>query len=97
MFDKVRPTHVIHLAAKVGGLFANMQDKVGFFQKNMAINQNIICASHAHKVTRLICLLSTCIFPDNIDKYPMDESMLHMGAPHPSNEGYAQAKRMCEV
>jgi|TARA_B100000683_G_scaffold5182_1_gene5551 GDP-L-fucose synthase len=24
MFDKYQPTHVIHLAAQVGGLFANM-------------------------------------------------------------------------
>jgi hypothetical protein len=24
MFEKYKPTHVIHLAAQVGGLFANM-------------------------------------------------------------------------
>lgn len=29
IFDKFKPTHVIHLAAKVGGLFANMAQKVG--------------------------------------------------------------------
>lgn len=28
IFDKYRPTHVIHLAAKVGGLFANLKQKV---------------------------------------------------------------------
>ncbi|VDO05919.1 unnamed protein product [Rodentolepis nana] len=30
-FERVNPTHVIHLAAKVGGLFANMSDNLGFF------------------------------------------------------------------
>ena len=30
IFDKFKPTHVIHLAAKVGGLFANLAQKVGF-------------------------------------------------------------------
>ena len=30
IFDKFQPTHVIHLAAKVGGLFANMKQKVCF-------------------------------------------------------------------
>lgn len=30
-FEHVKPTHVIHLAAKVGGLFANMNDNLGFF------------------------------------------------------------------
>ena len=28
MFDRIKPTHVIHLAAFVGGLFANMKMKV---------------------------------------------------------------------
>lgn len=28
IFEKYKPTHVIHLAAKVGGLFANMNQKV---------------------------------------------------------------------
>lgn len=28
IFEKFKPTHVIHLAAKVGGLFANMAQKV---------------------------------------------------------------------
>ena len=30
IFEKYKPTHVIHLAAKVGGLFANMKQKVCF-------------------------------------------------------------------
>jgi hypothetical protein len=30
IFEKYKPTHVIHLAAKVGGLFANMKQKVSF-------------------------------------------------------------------
>lgn len=30
IFDKYQPTHVIHLAAKVGGLFANMAQKVSY-------------------------------------------------------------------
>lgn len=28
LFDKVKPTHVVHLAALVGGLFKNMKYKV---------------------------------------------------------------------
>ena len=28
IFQRVKPTHVIHLAAKVGGLFANLAQKV---------------------------------------------------------------------
>ena len=31
IFEKFQPTHVIHLAAKVGGLFANMNQKVSYY------------------------------------------------------------------
>ena len=39
-FQKHRPTHVIHLAAMVGGLFANMAANLDFFTKNMRMNEN---------------------------------------------------------
>lgn len=45
---------------------------------------------------KLISCLSTCIFPDKTT-YPIDETMVHNGPPHFSNEGYAYAKRMIEV
>lgn len=35
LFDRVGPTHVVHLAAHVGGLFANMAGNLEFFSKNM--------------------------------------------------------------
>ena len=92
----MKPTYVIHLAAKVGGLYANMNDKVGFFEENLAMNGNIIRASHAHSIRKLVCVLSTCIYPDETE-YPIQASSLHAGPPHPSNEGYAYAKRMCAV
>ena len=95
-FESKKPTYVIHLAAKVGGLFANMDDKVAFFEQNTLINTNVIKASKQSGVTRLVCVLSTCIYPDKCS-IPIKESDLHLGAPHDSNSGYAYAKRMCEV
>ena len=60
------------------------------------MNGNIIKFSHRAGVKKLICVLSTCIYPDDIS-YPIDSNALHAGPPHPSNEGYAYAKRMCAV
>ena len=38
LFERHRPTHVIHLAAMVGGLFKNMKFKLDFLvRKNRAI------------------------------------------------------------
>jgi GDP-L-fucose synthase len=96
MFDKYKPTYVIHLAGYVGGLYRNMNNKVDMLEKNLLINFNVIKCSHDYNVKKLIACLSTCIFPDKIT-YPIDESMLHNGAPHNSNDAYAYAKRMTEI
>ncbi len=95
-FKEIQPKYVIHLAANVGGLFKNMKYKVDMFEKNILINMNVLKASHEVGVTKLIGCLSTCIFPDKT-KYPIDETMLHNGPPHFSNDAYAYAKRMLEV
>jgi len=96
IFEKFKPTHVIHLAAKVGGLFANMAQKVEFYRENILISDNIMECSRIYKVKKLVSMLSTCIFPDKTT-YPINETMLHDGPPHPSNEGYAYAKRMIDT
>ncbi|KAN0008672.1 hypothetical protein ACTFIU_009399 [Dictyostelium citrinum] len=95
-FEKIRPTHVIHLAARVGGLFSNMKYKVEFFRENIDINDNVLACCKEFNVVKCVSCLSTCIFPDKTT-YPIDETMIHNGPPHPSNEGYAYAKRMIDV
>lgn len=96
LFERVKPTHVLHLAAYVGGLFANMTHKVEFWRKNIAMQDNVMQECHKRGVSKLVSCLSTCIFPDKTS-YPIDETMIHNGPPHYSNEGYAYAKRMVDV
>jgi len=96
MFETHKPNYVIHLAANVGGLYKNMNQKVDMFEINLMINFNVIKCAHDFKVEKLIACLSTCIFPDKVE-YPIDESVLHNGPPHFSNDAYAYAKRMLEV
>lgn len=96
IFEKHKPTHVIHLAAKVGGLFANMAEKVEFYRVNVIMNDNVMECCRIYKVEKLVGMLSTCIFPDKTT-YPIDETMIHNGPPHSSNEGYAYAKRMIDT
>ena len=60
------------------------------------MNDNVFEACREFGVTKLVSCLSTCIFPDKTT-YPIDETMIHNGAPHSSNEGYAYAKRMIDV
>ena len=96
IFDKYQPTHVIHLAAFVGGLYKNMKYPVQFWQYNIAMNENVMKLCHERKVEKLVSCLSTCIFPDKTT-FPIDETMIHNGPPHFSNEAYAYAKRMIDV
>jgi len=96
IFEKHRPAYVIHLAAFVGGLFRNMKYKVEFWRDNVAINDNVLHWSKEFGVKKVVSCLSTCIFPDKTT-YPIDETMIHNGPPHHSNEGYAYAKRMIDV
>ena len=95
-FDETRPDFVIHLAACVGGLFKNMNQKVEMYEKNILINTNVVQCSYNCGVKRMVCCLSTCIFPDKTT-YPINEKMLHDGPPHSSNDAYAYSKRMLEV
>jgi GDP-L-fucose synthase len=95
IFLRHRPTHVIHLAARVGGLFHNMAKKVEFYRENIILNDNVMECARIYKVEKLVSCLSTCIFPDKTT-YPIDETMLHNGAPHNSNLGYSIAKRVVD-
>lgn len=96
LFEKVRPSAVIHLAAKVGGVGGNSKHPGGYFRDNILINTNVLEAARLAGTGKLVSFLSTCIFPDPAE-YPLNERDLHKGPPHPSNFGYAYAKRMLEV
>ncbi len=96
LFKVYNPDYVIHLAANVGGLYKNINQKTEMFEDNLLINLNLIKCCHLFKVKKCVAVLSTCVFPDKVD-YPINESSLHIGPPHSSNEGYAYAKRMLEI
>lgn len=96
MFERIKPDCVIHLAAYVGGLYKNMYHKVDMLEKNVLININVLKCANEYNVHTCISCLSTCIFPDKTS-YPINETMLHNGPPHHSNNAYAYAKRLLET
>jgi GDP-L-fucose synthase len=62
----------------------------------MRVNLNVLQIAKEFKVEKLVSYISTCVFPD-VAIYPLSSSALHDGAPHPSNLGYAYAKRMLDI
>ena len=45
-FEKNSPDLVIHLAANVGGLYKNMNEKVQMLERNVKINMNVLKCAH---------------------------------------------------
>ena len=54
VFERVKPTHVIHLAAFVGGLFRNLKYKVEFYRYNTLMNDNVMECCREYKVRKLM-------------------------------------------
>ena len=96
VLEKITFDGIIHCAAKVGGVGGNMNYKGEFFYDNIMMNTNVIESARQHNIKNLVCFLSTCVFPDNVD-YPLTESKIHLGPPHFSNDAYAYAKRMADI
>ena len=96
MMKHYRPDAVIHLAARVGGVKANTDYLGDFYRENIQINTNVLESSRLQGVQKVISLLSTCVYPDKVN-YPLTEDQIHNGPPHPSNYGYAYAKRMLDI
>lgn len=92
-FLEQKPDFVFHLAAKVGGIKANMQDPVGFMHSNALISCHVLEACHQAKVKKTLVLGSSCVFPRECPQ-PMKEEYLMTGPLEPTNEGYAFGKIM---
>jgi GDP-L-fucose synthase len=60
------------------------------------INTNLLDSARRFEITKVVSLLSTCVYPDNAT-YPLTPEQFNDGPPHSSNFGYAYAKRMVDV
>jgi len=90
-FEAERPEVVILAAAKVGGILANSTYPADFLFDNLAIASNVINASHAHGVRKLLNLGSSCIYP-KLAPQPLKEEHLLTGPLEETNRAYAIAK-----
>ena len=97
LISSYTPDIVIHLAARVGGIQDNIAKPAEYFDDNVIMNTNILKVSHEYNVKRFIGILSTCIYPDKVDTYPMTEEDMFLGPPTPTNFSYGYSKRCLAV
>jgi GDP-L-fucose synthase len=97
LIKTINPEGIIHLAARVGGIKANVARPAEFFYQNASMNLNVIHEAHEAGVKRLVACLSTCAFPDVNEYYPFNESSLHLSPPTKTNFEYGYAKRLLDI
>jgi GDP-L-fucose synthase len=99
-FASEKPEYVFLAAAKVGGIVANTNYKADFIYENILIQSNVIHESYVNKVSKLLFLGSTCIYP-KMAPQPMKEDALLTGLLEETNDAYAIAKiagiKMCDA
>jgi GDP-L-fucose synthase len=99
-FESERPDYVFLAAAKVGGIMANNLYRADFLYENLMIQSNVIHSAYATKVSKLMFLGSSCIYP-KLAPQPMKEEYLLTGLLEQTNEPYAIAKiagiKMCDA
>ena len=99
-FAREKPQYVFLAAAKVGGIWANKTYPAEFIYDNLLIESNIINASYRNRVSKLLFLGSSCIYPKNAPQ-PISEEDLLSGSLEPTNDAYAIAKiagiKLCQA
>jgi GDP-L-fucose synthase len=90
-FKFERPKYVIHIAAKVGGIKANIDNPAIFLYDNLIMQANVINSSYKNGVEKFVFIASSCIYPKDSPQ-PMKEEYLLDGKLEPTNEGYAIGK-----
>jgi GDP-L-fucose synthase len=93
MIREIQPDTVIHCAARVGGILDNITHQTEYFTENVLMNTLLVDACLRNNVPNFIGILSTCIYPDVVDTYPMTEEVMHDGKPTITNFSYGIAKR----
>jgi GDP-L-fucose synthase len=97
MYAEHKPDVVVHLAARVGGIIDNISYPFEYYEDNLLMNTYLIKYARTFNVKKFVGVLSSCIFPDISDHYPMLEEDLHNGMPTATNFGYGYAKRVMGV
>jgi len=91
-----RPTVVLHLAARVGGIGANRDNPGKFFYDNLMMGVQLIEAARHAGVKKLVALGTICAYP-KFCPVPFREEDIWNGYPEETNAPYGLAKKMLLV
>jgi GDP-L-fucose synthase len=92
----VRPAAIIHLAAVVGGIGANLHRPGEFFYQNLIMGAELMEQSRRAGVQKFVAIGTICAYP-KFTPVPFHEDDLWTGYPEETNAPYGLAKKMLLV
>lgn len=96
MYADARPTIVLHLAAVVGGIGANLRHPGRFFYDNLIMGIQLIEWARRTGVAKFVSIGTVCAYP-KFTPVPFREEDLWNGYPEETNAPYGLAKKMLLV
>lgn len=96
LFEEHRPDVVVHLAAIVGGIGANLAHPGRFFYENLVMGVETLEQARQFGVQKFVGIGTICAYP-KFTPVPFKEDDLWNGYPEETNAPYGLAKKMLLV
>jgi len=96
MYEDLEPQIVLHLAAEVGGIGANLDNPGRFFYANMAMALHLIEQARISGLEKFVQVGTICAYPKHTP-VPFREQDLWNGYPEETNAFYGIAKKAALV
>lgn len=90
------PDVIIHLAAHVGGIGANLDHPAEFFYDNLMMGVQLMHQAYLRGVEKFVAIGTVCAYP-KFTPVPFKEDDLWIGYPEETNAPYGLAKKMLLV
>jgi len=87
---------VIHLAANVGGIGANLEHPAEFFYDNLMMGIELMHQAYKLGISKFVAIGTVCAYP-KFTPVPFKEEDLWLGYPEETNAPYGMAKKMMLV
>lgn len=92
MFEDARPDILVHLAARVGGIGANMDSPADLYVSNILMGTHLIEEAKRRETEKMVILGTICAYP-KFTPVPFKEDDLWSGYPEETNAPYGVAKK----
>jgi nucleoside-diphosphate-sugar epimerase len=96
MYKDQKPDVVIHLAARVGGIGANLDNPGSFFYENAIMGIELMEQARLNSVAKFVQVGTVCAYP-KFAPIPFSEDDIWDGYPEETNAPYGLAKKMLLV